>query len=131
MFFGGGGFPFGGFDDEDMPGGHPFGGMGGRGGPKKEVDNKRYYELLESDPKDDYDTIRKRYRKLAVRLHPDKPGGDKDKFQEINNAWDTIGDKEKREIYDKYGEEGLKEGRGAGGGGGLFEQMFGMQRPGA
>lgn len=48
---------------------------------------------------------------MAVKLHPDK-GGDPAKFQEMQNAYEIISDPQKREIYDQYGEEGLKEGMG-------------------
>jgi len=79
MFFGGGGggFPFGGMgmDDDDMPG---FGGMGRRG-PPKEVDNEKYYKLLGVEKTATYDEIRKAFRKLALKNHPDR-GGDKEKF---------------------------------------------------
>jgi len=77
MFFGGGGggFPFGGFDDDDEG---PFQGRRG-GGPPKEVDNKKLYELLGVDKDADYNVIKKAYRKLAVKHHPDK-GGDMAKF---------------------------------------------------
>ena len=71
MFFGGGGFPFGGMeDDDDFPGM-----MGGRRGPPKEVDNKALYEVLGVDREATMDQIRKAYRKLAIKCHPDK-GGD-------------------------------------------------------
>ena len=53
--------------------------------------------------------IRKAYRKLAIKLHPDK-GGDPEKFKEMQNAYEVLSDPKKREIYDKYGEEGLKDG---------------------
>jgi DnaJ family protein A protein 2 len=70
MFFGGGGFPFGG-GFEEMG--------GGRRGPPKEVDNKRYYELLGVDKNASMDEIKKAFRKLALKNHPDR-GGDKEKF---------------------------------------------------
>lgn len=48
------------------------------------------------------------------------------KFQEIQNAYDCLSDKDKREIYDRHGEEGLKQGGGGGGGmDDIFSQMFG------
>ena len=73
MFFGGG-FPFGGgFDDDDEDGGHPFGGR--QRGPPKEVDNKKLYEILGVEKTAQFDEIRKAYRKLAIKHHPDK-GGD-------------------------------------------------------
>lgn len=100
--------------------------MGGRRGPPKEIDNKKFYEILGVEKTATYDEIRKSFRKLALKNHPDR-GGDKDKFQEINNAYEVLSDKEKRDIYDKYGEEGLKEGGGRGGDpSDLLSQMFGM-----
>jgi DnaJ family protein A protein 2 len=92
MFFGGGGFPFGGGFEE-------MGGMGGRRGPPKEVDNTKYYELLGVDKKASMDDIKKSFRKLALKNHPDR-GGDKEKFQELQNAYEVLSDKEKRDIYD-------------------------------
>ena len=75
MFFGGrGGFPFGDFEE--------MGGMPGRGGPPKEVDNTKFYKILGVDKNADYSAIKKAYFKLARTHHPDR-GGDKDKFQEI------------------------------------------------
>ena len=73
MFFGGGGgFPFGGFEE-----------MGGRSrGPPKEVNNTKYYELLGVDKNASMDDIKKAFRKLALKNHPDR-GGDKEKFQEL------------------------------------------------
>lgn len=73
MFFGGGGFPFGG-----MGGGFEEMG-GGRRGPPKEVDNKKFYELLGVEKTATTDEIKKAFRKLALKHHPDR-GGDKEKF---------------------------------------------------
>ena len=58
------------------------------------------------------DEIRKAHRKLVIKLHPDK-GGDPEKFKEMQNAYEVLSDPKKREIYDKYGEEGLRDGGGA------------------
>jgi DnaJ family protein A protein 2 len=81
MFFGGGGgFPFGG-GFEEMG--------GGRRGPPKEVDNKRYYELLGVDKNASMDEIKKAFRKLALKNHPDR-GGDKEKFLELNQAHEVL-----------------------------------------
>ena len=99
---------------------------GPRGGPKKDVDTKKYYDLLGVSKTASQDEIKKAFRKLALKMHPDR-GGDTEKFQELNKAYEVLSDAEKREIYDNYGEEGLREG----GGGGpdlsdLLGGMFGM-----
>jgi len=91
------------------------GGMGGRGGPPKEVDNKKFYDLLGVEKTATYDEIKKAFRKKALKEHPDR-GGDKEKFQELQGAYEVLADKEKRDLYDKYGEDGIKEGGGHPGG---------------
>lgn len=66
--------------------------------------------------------IKSAYRKLAMRLHPDRNPGDKkaeEKFRKINGAYEALSDAKKRQLYDQYGEAGLSAG-GAGGGGGGF-----------
>jgi DnaJ family protein A protein 2 len=109
MFYGG--FP-GGF-----PGGHP--GMGGGGGGG-EVDNEEFYKLLGVEKNATQAEIKKAYRKAAIKHHPDK-GGDEAMFKSVNEAYDALGDPEKRELYDKYGKEGLE-----GGGGRNPEDIFSM-----
>ncbi|MBN2362059.1 MAG: J domain-containing protein [Deltaproteobacteria bacterium] len=57
--------------------------------------------------------IKRAYRKLAKRYHPDVTGGDSraaEKFKEINGAFDVLGDREKRKLYDEFGEDSLKTG---------------------
>ena len=58
---------------------------------------------------DDKKTIKRAYRKLAVKNHPDK-GGDPEEFKKIAGAWDVLGDDKKRKLYDKYGKKGLEAG---------------------
>jgi DnaJ family protein A protein 2 len=115
MFFGG--FP-------GMPGGDFPGGMGGKGGGRgsKNADTTKFYKLLEVDKGASDPEIKKAYRKLAVKHHPDK-GGDPEKFKEITRAYEVLGDSDKRAKYDKFGEEGLdNEG---GDPGDIFEAFFG------
>ena len=93
---------------------------------------KNYYDLL-GVPKDaNVDTIKKNYRKLAMKYHPDKNPNNKEEaeknFKEISHAYNVLSDSNKRKTYDQFGEEGLQ---GMGGGGGfadpfsMFEEMFG------
>ncbi|CAI0447544.1 unnamed protein product [Linum tenue] len=84
--------------------------------PKKS-DNTRYYEILGVPKTASPEDLKKAYRKAAIKNHPDK-------------AYEVLSDPEKREIYDQYGEDALKEGMGGGGGGGhnpfdIFESFFG------
>jgi DnaJ family protein A protein 2 len=102
---------------------------GGSRGTPKEVSNKKYYEILEVDQKASADDIRKSYRKKAVKMHPDK-GGDQNAFQELQHAYEILSDPDKREVYDKYGEEGLKEGREGGEGMDIFDLLTGGGRGG-
>ena len=77
------------------------------------VDTNKYYEILGIAKSASPAEIRKAYRKLVRTAHPDK-GGDSAKFQEIQNAYEVLSDPEKKQIYDQYGEEGLKQGMGGG-----------------
>jgi len=115
MFFGG--LPPG-FDDDGFPG-MP-GGMGGRASRGGPPNTTKLYETLGVSKDDDEATIKKAYRKLAVKKHPDK-GGDPAEFQEIQRAYDVLSDEKKRRIYDRAGLEGLEdsEQRGGRGGGGV------------
>merc|ERR1719498_2094268 len=109
-------------------GGDPFEGMGGMGGgrSRKQVDTEGLYKTLGVPKSAQPDEIKKAYRKLAVKLHPDK-GGDPEKFKEVQKAFDILGDERKREIYDKYGEEGLEQGGGEGPGD-IFDVLSGRSR---
>ena len=71
---------------------------------------KDYYKILGIAKVASEDDVRKAYRKMALKFHPDKnkSAGAEEKFKEIAEAYEVLSDKRKRDIYDKYGEEGLK-----------------------
>ncbi len=78
------------------------------------------YEVLSISKSATKEEIKKAYRKLAMKYHPDRNQGDDtaaDKFKEVKEAYETLTDESKRQLYDQYGHDGLS-GQGAGGFGG-------------
>lgn len=73
---------------------------------------KDFYKTLGISCNANDDEIKKAYRKLALKYHPDKNKSEKaeERFKEVAEAYEVLSDKKKRDIYDKYGEEGLKQG---------------------
>ncbi|CBI36928.3 hypothetical protein VitviT2T_009583 [Vitis vinifera] len=99
------------------------------------IAGKSYYDVLQVPKGASDEQIKRAYRKLALKYHPDKNQGNEEankKFAEINNAYEVLSDNEKRNIYDRYGEEGLKQHAASGGRGGggmniqdIFSSFFG------
>jgi len=91
-----------------------------------------FYKVLDIDKSADEATIKKAYRKLSRKYHPDKnkePGAN-EKFVEVARAYEVLSDQEKRGIYDRYGEDGLKQHEGGQGAANPFDifSMFGRQQ---
>lgn len=107
---------------------------------------KDYYQILGIPKGSSDEDIKKAYRKLALKYHPDKnkaPGAE-ERFKEVAEAYEVLSDKKKKDIYDKCGEEGLRRGSGIGAGPGpgpqfeytyhgnpraTFAQFFGNANP--
>src|SRR6185503_8813159 len=102
------------------------------------------YEVLEVERSASGDEVKRAYRKLAVKYHPDKNPDDphaEEKFKELGEAYDVLMDDQKRAAYDRFGHAAFAQGGGGfsggfhdpfdifrevfGGGGGIFETFFG------
>lgn len=95
-----------------------------------------YYEVLEVERTVEAEGIKRAYRKLAIKYHPDKNPGDhtaEERFKELGEAYEALMDPQKRAAYDRYGHAAFQQGGGFGGGGGggfhdpadLFREVFG------
>ena len=85
--------------------------------------SEEYYKILELDKNANDDQIKKAFRKVAMKHHPDK-GGDENTFKKVNEAYSVLSDPEKRKIYDTYGKDGLDPNHAANQGS-MFDAMFG------
>ena len=94
------------------------------------MQQKCYYEILNISRTASGTEIKRAYRKLAMKYHPDRNSGDQEaeiKFKEISEAYEILSDTQKRSRYDQFGHEGVNQqaGNGAGAGGfGGFEDIF-------
>jgi len=92
---------------------------------------KNYYDILGVDQKASQDEVKKAFRKLAHKYHPDKQGGDAAKFKEASEAYSVLSDDKKRSEYDRFGRtasqqtSGGASGAGQGGFGGFNPDDFG------
>jgi molecular chaperone DnaJ len=87
---------------------------------------KDYYNILGVSKTASDDEIKRAYRKMAHQHHPDK-GGDQEKFKEINEAYQVLGNAEKRHQFDQYGQTFEQAGQQGGGAGGFGFDPFGGQ----
>jgi len=86
------------------------------------ADKRDYYEILGLKKGATEDEIKSGFRKKAMDYHPDKNPGDKaaeEKFKEVNEAYSILSDKEKKDLYDKFGHAGVDPNSGFGGAGGF------------
>ena len=93
------------------------------------MSKRDYYEILEVSKNASPEEIKKAYRQQAIKFHPDKNPGNKEseeKFKEAAEAYEVLGDAEKRKRYDQYGHAGVggNQGFGFGGGGMTMEDIF-------
>ena len=94
------------------------------------ADKRDYYEVLGLQKGASDNDIKKAFRKMAMKYHPDKNPGDKvaeEKFKEIKEAYAVLSDPEKKEKYDRFGHAGVDPNSGFGGGAGGFSGFGGFE----
>ena len=94
------------------------------------MSKRDYYDVLGVARDASADDVKKAYRRLAMKYHPDRSEGNPDneaKFKEVKEAYEALSNQEKRDAYDRFGHEGLKGAQGGGGfsGADAFSDIFG------
>ncbi len=92
------------------------------------MSKRDYYEILNLDRGAEQAEIKKAYRRIAMKFHPDRNPDDADadaKFKEATEAYEVLSDQEKRQAYDQFGHAGVDPQSGGGFGGGSFSDIFG------
>ncbi|MFT6153593.1 MAG: molecular chaperone DnaJ, partial [Bermanella sp.] len=92
------------------------------------MSKRDYYEILGAGKSDDTKAIKRAYRKLAMKYHPDRNPDNaeaEEKFKEATEAYEILSDGQKRAAYDQHGHAGVNGQQGGGGGGGNFNDIFG------
>ncbi|MCA9363577.1 molecular chaperone DnaJ [Candidatus Kaiserbacteria bacterium] len=89
--------------------------------------NKDYYQILGLNKGASKDEVKKAFRKMAAKYHPDKKTGDEEKYKEVTEAYAVLGDDKKKAEYDTYGQAFQGAGGGAGFGGFDFSGFQGAQ----
>jgi len=99
----------------------------------KEIENEEYYDYLDIEKSASQKDIKVAYRKLAMKYHPDKNKNNpnaEEKFKQISEAYEILSDPEKKNLYDKYGKEGLENSQNGGANPhDIFNMFFGGNRP--
>ncbi len=92
------------------------------------MSKRDFYEILGVGKDAEKAELKKAYRRLAMKLHPDRNEGDKaieEKFKEAKEAYEVLNDDQKRAAYDRYGHAGVEQSAGGGNAGASFNDIFG------